>query len=260
MMPPKPCLASRRSSQISQDSPASSASCSACSASHCGDFRLDGTVASIRERQPAPPSSRPRSRAAAWSLPDRPARTTRRTGSCSGPCERQWKTNEPSIVPTTYAVSASGRHRRATAVATDSWSNVARADRRAGAPEVRGLLVAEPDEQDQAEVSRAGDRNGDHLAAGALGPASDEDPRAGRAREPQPASAAPDTEHRRAVVDGERQREHLDPRELVGWSALSANAGGETWGGRGSGRDGLGGHVSPRPPSSALPGHRPLRR
>ena len=68
------------------------------SASHRGFFRFDGTVASIRARQPAPPTAIARSRSRAHRLRRRrSARTTRATGVCSGRLERQWKPNEPSI-------------------------------------------------------------------------------------------------------------------------------------------------------------------
>ena len=50
-----------------------------------GLLRFDGTVASIRARQPAPPTASARSRTAACaSASGRPASTTRLTGTCSG--------------------------------------------------------------------------------------------------------------------------------------------------------------------------------
>ena len=103
MMPPNPSAASCFSSHTRTFRSWSAAIRSACSASQAGVFRLDGTVASIRASQPAPPSATAR-RTSSWSSPaSRSARTTRPTGRCSGSEERQWKPNDPSIAPTTKA-------------------------------------------------------------------------------------------------------------------------------------------------------------
>ena len=55
------------------------------SASHCGVLRLDGTVASIRARQPAPADRERRARGRPGGRRRRPASTIRRTGRCLGP-------------------------------------------------------------------------------------------------------------------------------------------------------------------------------
>ena len=111
-MPPKPSSASCCSSQTVKPRPCSSAIAWACSASQAGFFTLEGTVASIRERQPAPPTAIARARTGPRSS-GRSARTTRATGRCSGGPERQWNPNEPSIVPTTNGVERLvGRDRR----------------------------------------------------------------------------------------------------------------------------------------------------
>ncbi len=57
----------------------------------------------------------------------RPARTTRATGTCSGGWERQWKTKEPSITPTTNASSPPSGATAGIEVATLDRSRVARA-------------------------------------------------------------------------------------------------------------------------------------
>ena len=59
----------------------------ACSASQAGFLRFEGTVASIRARQPAPPRATARSstaRSAASERAGSPRATTRATGACSG--------------------------------------------------------------------------------------------------------------------------------------------------------------------------------
>ena len=108
-MPPKPSLASLDSSQIVALSPVSSASATAWSASQCGLLRFAGTVASTRARQPAPPTATARRRFASVASSVRlSVMTTCAAGSWRGPPERQWKPNEPSIVPTTKGSRPSG--------------------------------------------------------------------------------------------------------------------------------------------------------
>ncbi len=68
MMPPKPSAASCCSSHTRTSRPLAAASSSACAASQAGFFRLEGTVASIRERQPAPPTATARSKVGAVSV------------------------------------------------------------------------------------------------------------------------------------------------------------------------------------------------
>ena len=87
-MPPKPSSASRFSSQTVTLRPASAASATAWSASQAGFLRLDGTEASVRARQLAPPIATARS-SAGRSASARPARTTRAAGTCSGGALRQ---------------------------------------------------------------------------------------------------------------------------------------------------------------------------
>ena len=180
-------------------------------------------------------------RAAAWSSLVRPASTIRRTGSCSGPCERQWNANEPSIAPTTNAVRASASPAAGTVVATTSWSN--RHARARAAPARRksaGAPPPSPTSSTEPEVGcRApGHRHGDHLAglAGGRGASSSSASRSsaervaglGRAGRRGPVVV---------VATVHREREHLHPRQCVrGRAPLRAKAGGETWAGRVGGR------------------------
>ena len=92
-------------------------------------MRLAGTLASIRERHPAPPSAIARasssSYAPSWS--STPASTMRPTGCSAGPPERQWKANEPRVAPTTKAPSAPSGAMAVIEVTTLARSLVARA-------------------------------------------------------------------------------------------------------------------------------------
>ena len=127
-MPPKPSFSSFGSSQTVTFSPVSAASSVACSASHCGLLMLAGTVARTRARQPAPPTATARRSAVSVTSSETVSATTMvGTGWCSGPSERQWKPNEPSIAPTTNGSSASGPPTLATLLATPERSRAARA-------------------------------------------------------------------------------------------------------------------------------------
>ena len=127
-MPPKPSAASRCSSQTVTARPCSAARARACSASHSGFFRFEGTVASRRARQPAPPAATARDRVVATAPGSgRPASTMRRTGWCSGGVERQWNAKEPSIAPTTNASRPVSGDSAGIVVATEARSRAARA-------------------------------------------------------------------------------------------------------------------------------------
>ena len=89
---------------------------------------------------------------------------------------------------------------------------------------------------------RDGDR--DHLAARALGPARPEHPRQVDA-ERLAGLLGTGTEHRPVVADGERERQQLDPGELVWRQAAQREGRRGDLGGKDGGRDG---HVSRRPP------------
>ena len=126
-MPPKPSASSRASSQTCTSRPASSPTSTACWASQAGVFRLAGTVARVRERQPAPPCAIARASSSSAPSPSTPASTIRATGRSLGPLERQWKANEPSIAPTTKAPRPSSGAIAASDVTTLPRSLVARA-------------------------------------------------------------------------------------------------------------------------------------
>ena len=217
-----PRLASSFSSQTDTSRPESAATSRACSASHSGFLRLDGTVASVRERQDAPPMAMARRRtpssspASAW-----PASTIRATGVCSGPVERQWKPKEPSIAPIDEGLEPVGSAIAAIELATASTSRVARASAAPARLKAGGALVADTDQQHPAygRVTAHGERG--HLPglAGRVGAGPGErveeveqvDPEAlGRL-----VGAGP--EQGRPIGTGERREgEHLDAADGIG--------------------------------------------
>ena len=184
-MPPNPSSASRFSSQTVTSSPASPASATAWSASQAGFLRLDGTEASVRDRQLAPPIATARS-SAGRSASARPARTTRATGTCSGGALRQRERE--------------GAQDRADHERLEADRGLDRGDRGghrgpvehrpgqrgAGPAEVVGARGAEADQQHLAQLGvlrgAQRDRQHGHLADLARTPAPRRAPPAGRRR------------------------------------------------------------------------------
>ena len=150
--PPKPSAASCFSSQTVTSRPASSAMASACAASQAGFLRLEGTVASIRERQPAPPTAIARARAPARLGPGgRRARPGRPGGA-----------RAPRSASGTRTSRASRRRRRPRGPRRarppgSRWRRgpvAGRAGQRGSGPaEVLGPLLADADQQHHAERS-----------------------------------------------------------------------------------------------------------
>ena len=124
-MPPNPCASSSRSSSTVMLRPACWAMGRAWSTNHCGFLVLEGTVARVRERQPAMATASPRWRTSGVKVP--PAITIRRTGRALGPLERRWYSNEPSTAPSTNARRPASSPTAGTEVATVSRSLVRRA-------------------------------------------------------------------------------------------------------------------------------------
>ena len=132
------------------------------SASHVGVLRLDGTVASVRDRQPAR-RRRTAARASERGRRRRSARRARRArpaGARAG-SERQWKTNEPSIVPDHERLQPDarvhGRDRGGHGVAVPGRPGQRRAGRRKSWGEPR----ADADQQHAAQVGVVGDAGRD---------------------------------------------------------------------------------------------------
>jgi hypothetical protein len=98
-------------------------------------------------------------------------------------------------------------------------------DRRARTPMVGAGLGTESDEEDEAEPAGARDGNGDDLAAGAFRTSGRE--QGGQVEtESLTRFGAARPEHGAAVVDREREREHLDPRQLVRGQSTQREGGG----------------------------------
>ncbi len=150
--PPKPSAASLSSSHTVTSRPAASPTSTACSASQAGVFRLAGTVARARERQPAPPRAMARASSSSAPSSSMSASTMRATGRSCGPVERQWKEKEASIAPTTKAPRPSSGAIAARVVTTLARSLVARATAAPGTTEVGDRPVADADQQDQRHV------------------------------------------------------------------------------------------------------------
>ena len=188
----------------------------------------------------------------------RRARSGVRAGA-RGPAERQWKPNEPSIAPTTNAVSASPSPAAATRGRQRCRGRRSGARARPRPAEVARGLVAEADQQDEAQGGVAGeaaDRYGDDLAAGAARLA-----RLEHRQQVDPERLAggvrPGPEDRRAVVGGERVGDSLHAGELVREKPAQCERRRRDLGRK---RRGGRGHLSPRRPSGRLPVRPPPRR
>ena len=243
-MPPKPSASSRASSQTCTSRPAASPTSMACSASHAGVLRLAGTVARVRERQPAPPSAIARASSSSAPSSSTPASTIRATGRSLGPVERQWKPNEPSIAPTTKAPRPSTGAIAASDVATLARSLVARAS--VAPARRRSVGVASPtptrstspgpsDASSEPAVARTSEVARPTgtvvsspvrpVARAASSAASRSTPRA------SPASSAPGPSSGPSSPGRTGNAETSAPPIWCGSAGLSANPGGETWGG-----------------------------
>ena len=247
-----------RSSQTSHSRPVSSASDSAWSASQCGFLRLEGTVASIRARQPAPPTrERPAQRrsdasSVVGSRRARPGATGLVLGAGRAPVEAEraeHRADHERLERRRAGRRAGSRWRR--------WrrSRVARASAAPARRKSAGVWSPTPTSRTSAAAALSGPPSGHRqrvdLAGLARGLVRARARRAGRgpslgppARRHPVRAAAPV-----ATSPGEdRQRDDLDPADRVRAAApLSANSGGETWGGRTS-RPDRGARVSRRRP------------
>ncbi len=176
----------------------------------------------------------------------RPASTIRATGVRSGRAERQWKPKEPSTAPTTNGLEP------VVVVERRRWwwrrrpgRGRARASGGAGAAEVGGRRRADADQQHLAQRGVAGDAAGTGSAT--TSPASPVarpdlgDGRAGRARARRRARVGTGAEQPAVAVGrpGSTGRARTSTPAMAcdrgRRPSLSANSGGVTWAGVGSG-------------------------
>ena len=239
-MPPKPSASSRASSQTCTSRPACSPTSTACSASQAGVFRFAGTVARVRERQPAPPCAIARASSSSAPSPSTPARTIRETGRSLGPLERQWKANEPSIAPTTKAPRPSSGAIDASDVTTLPRSLVARAS--AAPARRRSVVVASPTptsstrpgpSEAPSDVSPAARPATGTVVSSPVRPVARDASSAARRSTPRasPASSAPGPRSGPSSSGRTGNAHTSAPPIWCGSAGLSANSGGETWGG-----------------------------
>ena len=201
----------------------------ACSASQAGDFTLEGTVASLRASQPAPPTATARTISGARSsASSKPVSTTRATGRCSrpvgAPVEDERAEHHADHERLQAAVGSSGRDRRGHA--RPGPSRRGPAWRRPGAG--RRAAARRRRRRTPATAGRRRQRQHRHLADGPRGAALLQVRRAGRAAglrervgvgvDDRAARRPGSTAYASAVL----------PRIALGGSALRANSGGET--------------------------------
>ena len=229
-MPPKPSASRRASSQTWTSRPAASPTSTAWSASQAGVFRLAGTVARVRERQPAPPCAIARASSSSAPSSSTPASTIRATGRSFGPVERQWKANEPSIAPTTKAPRPSSGAIDASDVTTLPRSLVARAS--AAPARRKSVVLASPTPTSSTRPGPSAGATGTVVTSPVRPVARDASSAASRSTpRASPASSAPGPRSGPSSSGRTGNAQTSAPPIWCGSAGLRANSGGETWGG-----------------------------
>ena len=234
-MPPNPSSASRFSSQTVTSRPASPASATAWSASQAGFLRLDGTEASVRARQLAPPIATARS-SAGRSASARPASTTRAAGTCSGGALRQANAKEPRIVPTTNGSRPTDGSTAVIVVATAARSSTARASVAPARRKSSALAAPRPTSSTwrSSAFSGAPSGTGSTVTSPTLPDARSASSTASRSTpssSPTSAAPGPRTGAWPSAPSSTGSAITSTPARACGRVAVTANSGGETWGG-----------------------------